>query len=59
VGAKDFHSSMVLYSHSPAAKAFDFDMLILAPDTAPYWSMIVRILEISLGDVTNIVTSLA
>ena len=46
-------------SHSPTAKAFDFDTLIFAPDAAAYWSLMVRILRISLDDVTSSVTSSA
>jgi len=64
--AMDFHFCMVwvsldIYWGVPRAycQGFRFFMLIFAPDAAPYWSVIVRILGIAFVDVTRSVTSSA
>ena len=44
-------------SHIPNAMAFDFWILIFAPDSFPYWFSMACSFGISLGDVSSNVTS--
>jgi hypothetical protein len=53
------HVMFIVVSHLPTTRAFDFLMLIFAPDASPYWSNIFCILGMSLGDCKSIVTSSA